>query len=165
MNHLALLIAAEVAWVGVVEIQLWHPSWPINLELGTCQHLFENVAATSAMASLGMDSRILGGGFPSGISSPSDVSVLSRMGNQLQTVVFRLLMLTHCIFSTWGHLIEWKLNDFDYAVSCNQMILNCLLWFGLILQGHRGVCCIDQACWNASRPLSLTIIQHENRQS
>ncbi|KAL5082539.1 hypothetical protein RYX36_010960 [Vicia faba] len=53
-----------------------------QLGTGNLPPLFENVAAASAMASPGMDSRILGGGFPSGGSSPSDVHVLSRMGNQ-----------------------------------------------------------------------------------
>ncbi|KAK2435937.1 pumilio protein [Trifolium repens] len=44
--------------------------------------LFENVAAASAMASPGMDSRILGAGLASGGSSP-DVHSLGRMGNQI----------------------------------------------------------------------------------
>ncbi|CAJ2678890.1 pumilio homolog 2-like [Trifolium pratense] len=44
--------------------------------------LFENVAAASAMASPGMDSRILGAGLASGGGSP-DVHSLGRMGNQI----------------------------------------------------------------------------------
>ncbi|GAU17306.1 hypothetical protein TSUD_110230 [Trifolium subterraneum] len=54
-----------------------------QLGTGNLPPLFENVAAASAMASPGMDSRILGGGLPSGVASPSDVHVLSRMGNQI----------------------------------------------------------------------------------
>jgi pumilio RNA-binding family len=54
-----------------------------QLGTGNMPPLFENVAAASAMASPGMDSRILGGGLPSGVASPSDVHVLSRMGNQI----------------------------------------------------------------------------------
>ncbi|KAL5052426.1 hypothetical protein RYX36_033108, partial [Vicia faba] len=45
--------------------------------------LFENVAAASAMASPGMDSRFLGVGLASGAGSPSDVHSLGRMGNQI----------------------------------------------------------------------------------
>ncbi|KAF7823717.1 pumilio-like protein 2-like [Senna tora] len=54
-----------------------------QLGTGNLPHLFENVAATSAMATPGMDSRILGGGFASGAASPSDAHSLGRMGNQL----------------------------------------------------------------------------------
>ncbi|CAL5211569.1 unnamed protein product [Lathyrus oleraceus] len=50
---------------------------------GNLPPLFENVAAASAMASPGMDSRFLGVGLASGAGSPSDVHSLGRMGNQI----------------------------------------------------------------------------------
>ncbi|KAK7262488.1 hypothetical protein RJT34_30062 [Clitoria ternatea] len=54
-------------------------------QLGTTNlpPLFENVAAASAMAAPGMDSRILGGGLASGATAPSDMHNLGRMGNQI----------------------------------------------------------------------------------
>ncbi|XP_004486985.1 pumilio homolog 2-like [Cicer arietinum] len=54
-----------------------------QLGTGNLPPLFENVAAASAMASPGMDSRILGGGLASGVASPSDVHSLSRIGNPI----------------------------------------------------------------------------------
>uniref|UniRef100_A0A5B6ZSF5 PUM-HD domain-containing protein n=2 Tax=Davidia involucrata TaxID=16924 RepID=A0A5B6ZSF5_DAVIN len=47
--------------------------------------LYENVAAASAMAIPGMDSRLFGGGLPSGsnLSTASESQNLSRMGNQM----------------------------------------------------------------------------------
>ncbi|KAF7823722.1 pumilio-like protein 2-like [Senna tora] len=50
---------------------------------GNLPPLFGNVAAASAMATPGMDSRILGGGLASGTAAPSDAHSLGRMGNQL----------------------------------------------------------------------------------
>ncbi|KAL5169352.1 Pumilio 2 [Glycine soja] len=54
-----------------------------QLGTGNLPPLFENVAAASAMASPGMDLRILGGGLASGAAAPSDVHNLGRMGNQI----------------------------------------------------------------------------------
>ncbi|KAK7404548.1 hypothetical protein VNO78_05500 [Psophocarpus tetragonolobus] len=54
-----------------------------QLGTGNLPPLFENVAAASAMASPGMDSRILAGGLASGAAAPSDVHNLGRMGNQI----------------------------------------------------------------------------------
>ncbi|XP_027345775.1 pumilio homolog 2-like [Abrus precatorius] len=54
-----------------------------QLSTGNLPPLFENVAAASAMAAPGMDSRILGGGLTSGAGAPSDVHNLGRMGNQI----------------------------------------------------------------------------------
>ncbi|KAI4322121.1 hypothetical protein L6164_021841 [Bauhinia variegata] len=52
-----------------------------QLGTGNMPPLFENVAAASAMGP-GMDSRVLGGGLPSG-AAPSDAHGLGRMGNQI----------------------------------------------------------------------------------
>lgn len=49
---------------------------------GNLPPLFENVAAASAMAAPGMDSRVIGGGLPSGTAA-SEVHNLGRMGNQM----------------------------------------------------------------------------------
>ncbi|TKY48395.1 Pumilio-like 2 [Spatholobus suberectus] len=54
-----------------------------QLGTGNLPPLFENVAAASAMATPGMDSRILGGGLASGVTAPSDVHSHGRMGNQI----------------------------------------------------------------------------------
>ncbi|KAK7341667.1 hypothetical protein VNO80_24604 [Phaseolus coccineus] len=54
-----------------------------QLGTGNLPPLFENVAAASAMAAPGMDSRILGGGLASRAAAPSDVHNLGRMGNQI----------------------------------------------------------------------------------
>ncbi|KAL1299548.1 hypothetical protein HN51_044101 [Arachis hypogaea] len=54
-------------------------------QLGTANlpPLLENVAAASAMGAPGMDSRILGGGLPSGVATPADVHSHGRLGNQI----------------------------------------------------------------------------------
>ncbi|KAK7262492.1 hypothetical protein RJT34_30066 [Clitoria ternatea] len=54
-----------------------------QLGAATLPPLFENVAAASAMAAPGMDSRILGGGLASGAAAPSDMHNHGRMGNQM----------------------------------------------------------------------------------
>ncbi|KAK4286550.1 hypothetical protein QN277_003091 [Acacia crassicarpa] len=54
-----------------------------QLGTGNLPPLFENVAAASAMAAPGMESRILGGGLASGAAAPSDAHSLFRMGNQI----------------------------------------------------------------------------------
>lgn len=53
-----------------------------QLGTGNLPPLYENVAAASAMAAPGMDSRVLGGGLPSGAAA-SEVHNLGRMGNQM----------------------------------------------------------------------------------
>ncbi|RZB74534.1 pumilio homolog 2-like [Glycine soja] len=55
-----------------------------QLGTGNLPPLFQNVAAASAMAAPGMDSRILGCGLASGTAAPSEVHNLGRMGNQIQ---------------------------------------------------------------------------------
>ncbi|MED6179231.1 hypothetical protein PIB30_115193, partial [Stylosanthes scabra] len=54
-------------------------------QLGTANlpPLLENVAVASAMGAPGMDSRILGGGLPSGVAAPADVHSHGRLGNQI----------------------------------------------------------------------------------
>ncbi|XP_042512573.1 pumilio homolog 2-like [Macadamia integrifolia] len=54
-----------------------------QLGSGNLPPLFENVAAGSAMAAPGMDSRTLGGGLPSGtnLTGAAELSNLNRMGN------------------------------------------------------------------------------------
>ncbi|XP_047164271.1 pumilio homolog 2-like [Vigna umbellata] len=54
-----------------------------QLGTGNLPPLFETVAAASAMAVPGMDTRILGSGLASGATAPSDVHNLGRMGNQI----------------------------------------------------------------------------------
>ncbi|KAL9296588.1 hypothetical protein ACSQ67_022484 [Phaseolus vulgaris] len=54
-----------------------------QLGTGNLPPLFETVAAASAIAAPGMDSRILGSGLASGAAAPSDVHNLGRMGNQI----------------------------------------------------------------------------------
>ncbi|OVA17818.1 Pumilio RNA-binding repeat [Macleaya cordata] len=61
------------------------PSMMTNqLGSGNLPPLFENVAAASAMAAAGMDSRAMGGGLPSGpnLMGAAELHNLSRMGNQ-----------------------------------------------------------------------------------
>lgn len=53
-----------------------------QLGTGNLPPLYENVAAASVMAPPGMDSRVLGGGLPSGAAA-SEVHNLGRMGNQM----------------------------------------------------------------------------------
>ncbi|KAE8039095.1 hypothetical protein FH972_011537 [Carpinus fangiana] len=53
-----------------------------QLGTGNLPHLFENVAAASAMGAPGMDSRVLAGGLPSGAAA-SEAHNLGRMGNQM----------------------------------------------------------------------------------
>lgn len=53
-----------------------------QLGTGNLPHLFENVAAASAMGAPGMDSRVLAGGLPSGVAA-SEAHNLGRMGNQM----------------------------------------------------------------------------------
>lgn len=54
-----------------------------QLGTGNLPPLFENVAAATAMATPGMESRVLGGNLASGTAVPSDAHSLGRMGNQL----------------------------------------------------------------------------------